>query len=121
MPNIPTDDFVRGYATCALWTFTNEDGDKVDHDDFDLIAPDAFASMAADCAAFRAYCAENDGIEFAPDDCEAAGQDFWFTRNGHGAGFWDGDWADGAALTAAAKTFGSSDLYPGDDGLLYVA
>ena len=39
---------------------------------------------------------------------ELAGHDFWLTRNGHGAGFWDGDWQEpaAAALTAAAHAFG---------------
>jgi len=33
-----------------------------------------------------------------------AGHDFWLTRNGHGAGFWDGDWPEtGDALTEASK------------------
>ena len=29
---------------------------------------------------------------FSIDQCERIGHDFWLTRNGHGAGFWDGDW-----------------------------
>lgn len=41
---------------------------------------------------------------------ECAGQDFALTRNGHGAGFWSRPITDvlGAALTAAAKTYGGS-------------
>jgi len=53
-------------------------------------------------------------------DYEAAGHDFWLTRRGHGAGFWDGDWPlNGDALTAASKAFGEVDLYIGDDGRIY--
>lgn len=29
---------------------------------------------------------------FSFSECERIGHDFWLTRNGHGAGFWDGDW-----------------------------
>lgn len=49
--------------------------------------------------------------------------DFWLTRNGHGAGFWDGAYpADlGRELTKWAKSFGSQDVYVGEDGLLYLS
>ena len=53
----------------------------------------------------------------------SAGHDFLLTRNGHGAGFWDGDWSDvnGAAdkLTMAAQSFECFGLYLGDDGMIY--
>jgi hypothetical protein len=51
-----------------------------------------------------------------------AGHDFWLTRNGHGAGFWDGDWMPrsiGDALTKASKPYGGVVLYVGDDGKIY--
>jgi hypothetical protein len=41
---------------------------------------------------------------------EQAGTDFCFTRNGEGAGFWDGDWSDGDSLTAVSKPFGTFNL-----------
>jgi hypothetical protein len=52
-----------------------------------------------------------------------AGHDFWLTRNGHGAGFWDGDLSEdvGNALTEAAKKFGECHLYVGDDGQIYTS
>jgi hypothetical protein len=50
-----------------------------------------------------------------------AGHDFWLTRNGAGAGFWDGDWSEevGKRLTDASKSFGEVNLYVGDDGKIY--
>lgn len=49
-----------------------------------------------------------------------AGHDFALTRNGHGAGFWDGDWpVYGDLLTKASESFGEIDPYAGDDGLIY--
>lgn len=52
---------------------------------------------------------------------EEAGHNFWLTRNGHGAGFWDrGLGGIGDALTAAACEFPEQTLYSGDDGKLYV-
>jgi hypothetical protein len=53
-----------------------------------------------------------------------AGHDFWLTRNGHGAGFWDRTPLEkgklGDELTKLCKAFGESDLYWGDDGGIYL-
>ncbi len=77
---------------------------------FGDIAPETLAVMVADCAKFQA---ENDLSECGDGQ---AGHDFWLTRNGHGAGFWDGDWPEtGDALTEAAKAYGEVCLYVGDD------
>lgn len=42
-----------------------------------------------------------------------AGHDFYLTRHGHGAGFWDGDWEKvaGEALTRASKAFSETSPY----------
>ena len=52
---------------------------------------------------------------------QQAGHDFWMTRNGHGVGFWDGDWSDNYSdmLTKGAKAYGRFEIYAGDDGLIY--
>jgi len=55
------------------------------------------------------------------DAIKQAGHDFWLTRNGHGAGFWDGDWLEPAAsaLDAYSSKAGPVSVYVRDDGLLY--
>ena len=55
------------------------------------------------------------------DNREQAGHDFWLTRNGHGCGFWDGDWPEkaGERLTKASKEFGEVHIYT-DSGLVHV-
>jgi len=45
--------------------------------------------------------------------------DFWYTRNEHGTGFWNGDYEEGDALTKIADSFGEVYAYEGDDHLLY--
>ncbi len=50
-----------------------------------------------------------------------AGTDFHYTRNGHGAGFWDGDWKEnnvGDVVTPLCKLVGGCELtaYLNDDG-----
>jgi hypothetical protein len=55
------------------------------------------------------------------DDPDKAGHDFIMSRNGHGCGFWDGDWGtEGDRLHALVKPYGEMSLYVGDDGTLYV-
>jgi hypothetical protein len=60
-------------------------------------------------------------VLFRSRSASCGGHDFWLTRNGHGAGFWDGDWPKeaGDRLTKACEEFGEFDLYIGDDGMIY--
>lgn len=45
-------------------------------------------------------------------DKREAGRDFWFTRNRHGCGFWDGDWPDhGRELTELSRPYGTQETY----------
>jgi hypothetical protein len=116
------DSFVAAYITCALWSSTdNSDdsgGEPLDKNySEDDIAPETLKAMRADCDAF--YVANSADLSRVADDSRA-GHDFWLTRNGHGAGFWDrGLGALGDRLTKASKTFGGVDLYVGDDGKIY--
>jgi hypothetical protein len=75
------------------------------------------AQIVADCERFqRENAADISEDNLAIDSrCSAiarAGHDFWLTRNGHGAGFWDGDWREPSAsrLTAAAHKFGECNI-----------
>jgi hypothetical protein len=122
--------FVDGYIVCALWSSTdNADesgGEPLDknYDETDVDAA-TLDKMTADCRDFFAKNAADlaAAIEaYGKDDSPGyAGHDFWLTRNGHGAGFWDGDLPEelGERLTVAAKAFGTCDLYVGDDGKIY--
>lgn len=59
---------------------------------FSDLAPDALASIIADCEAFQRDHAALLAEAYTRDyDAEQAGRDYWFTRNGHGVGFWDRD------------------------------
>ena len=64
---------------------------------------------------------DNPEVERAVDTRGLRGvvHDFWYTRNGHGTGFWDGDYEEGHALTDIAHSFGEVYTYEGDDHLLY--
>jgi hypothetical protein len=121
--------FFKGYTGAALWSSIDDDGRPLDdnRDDSD-IAPETLEKMKDDCVRFYSSVSAHIHCENAPVSREfegpmahreaaMAGHDFWLTRCGHGAGFWDGDWPKphATALDEAAKAFGTVDLYIGDD------
>lgn len=109
---------VRGYIEAAMWTLTDEDGEPLDYLGLHDIAAETIERARQDCAEFEE--ANRHHMDDTGADDEQHGHDFWLTRNGHGAGFWDrGYGAIGDQLTTAAQLFGSADWYVGDDGLIY--
>jgi hypothetical protein len=119
---IGNDDFLSAYFECALWSSTDDEGEPLD-DTYGLgdIDEASLASMAANADSFLNHPGVRDAIDAAGGDYSQAGHDFWLTRNGHGAGFWDGDWPEPQAtlLTQVSETYGEVDLYVGDDGVVY--
>ena len=116
----PLDEFTRSYLNTALWSSTNDDDEPLDANyGIDDIADEFIQSARIDCLKFQS---DNASI-LIRYDASQSGHDFWLTRNGHGAGFWDGDYEiepdDGDALTNASRSFEQIDLYIGDDGLIY--
>jgi hypothetical protein len=122
---------VDAYIECALWagldiSREDEGGHNPPLDaNFgpDDLSEEAYQSISREV---RDFLEANEadiwqtGDEFEIDP-EQIGHDFYLTRNGHGAGFWDRGLGElGDRLAAAAKVYGSSELYPGDDGRLYV-
>jgi hypothetical protein len=111
------DEFTRQYIETALWSSTDSESVPLDANyTADDLAADTLAAMAADCNRFQAEAGDR-----IADDPGRAGHDFWLTRNGHGAGFWDGDWpeSDGDWLSELSRRFGEVDLYIGDDGQVH--
>lgn len=113
------DQFTRAYIEAALWSSTGDDDQPLDaRFNWTHLADETIARMVAECAAFQAA---NDLTGYPTTQ---AGHDFWLTRNGHGAGFWENDFGTEAqceALTAACKQAGECWLYVGDDGLIYAS
>lgn len=111
------------YLETALWSSTDPDtnGDPLDRefgtgdidDESQAKARETLADFFLDCLSMPVGKGER-LAELLESDPEQAGHDLWLTQNGHGAGFWDGDWPDwaGAILTERAQLQGESDLYP---------
>lgn len=130
------EDFITGYITCALWSTVDEDvyKDGEGPDDAldqrfsrDDLHSDTKEAIDKDCREFIKdnrlalieACTEGD------DDYgwERAGHDYWLTRNGHGAGYWDRDELKrndlGDRLSDACR-HKECYIYVGDDGKLHI-
>ena len=131
---------LQAYVQTALWSSTDDNDQPMDRDyDINDLATDTLATMETDLNNFfdllesTTYNNEQSLLDVAlgfadssvrdNDPYGTIAHDFWLTRNGHGAGFWDGDYGDdvGYKLTAIAETFPEVNLYIGDDGMIYQA
>lgn len=122
------ETFTRAYIGTLIWSESELEGADVFADD---LAPDTLAAIGADCAAFYKrrerdiLCDDaplsNEDMPLPHRKAAMAGHDFALTRNGHGAGFWDGDWPEphASALDADAEAMGEFSLYIGDDGRIH--
>ena len=136
--NIPDfyKDFIIGYKIASLWSSHDSDqtdceflDEKFDITDFD---DNANQTIETDCVKFIESNHDDlveyaDNVSYNSEEClsayEVAGHDFWLTRNGHGAGFWDRNGIDddlGNRLTDSCKDFGECWIYVNDDQTLSI-
>lgn len=127
MKNFET--FLASYIAAMLWssTGTDQNGEELESLEGFELSTEAYRHAREDCELF--LIAGKYLMAELPDFYGAcvkggayayAGHDFWLTRNGHGAGFWDRGLEDiGDRLTELSKTFGELDPYIGDDGKIY--
>lgn len=110
------DEFTRAYIEAALWSSINEAGEPLDNEHgIDSVDFETLDEMERDARDFQ-----KENWDYIKDRLAPAGHDFWLTRNGHGAGFLDGDWPERAAsrLAKSAKSYGEYNLYVGEDGMI---
>lgn len=125
------DAFTRGYIEAMFFTETG------DLDDGDLQHATVADLSEAACNEIRWNCRDFQNLNHAllaeaykrstAYDKATAGRDFWYTRNGHGVGFWCrnlGEVGDKLSTRCGwqpkGTPFPETDLYRGDDGLLYL-
>jgi len=107
-------EFFAGYLACAHWLLPEENKYIALH------RCGSKRKMAKDCRAFLKDV-EAAGCGTEGWTAEGAGHDFFLTRNGHGAGFWDRYWnetelcARGDALSDLCKPYGETyeEVYKG--------
>ena len=120
-----------------LWCSTvvdpdNHDGDYLEADDY-YLAPESWQRIAQEwhdfTAAVDALGIDLEAAYLAPLHHENEGDiynqlalDWILTRNHHGTGFWDGDWAKpwGDKLTTLSQSRPEFSLYLGEDGFVHL-
>ena len=121
--------FLAAYVEAMLWSTsgTDQHGEEVESLEGFELSTEAKRKAKEECEQFLfvsqilflglpEWYGKGDGGIYA-----YAGHDFWLTRNGHGAGFWDRGLGDlGERLTALCKTYGEKDPYVGDDNKIYL-
>ena len=115
------DAVTNAYIGCALWT----DTDDCDQPSSETPVAEAAAREARQqCTDFLAECNAHgllDQYAATGRTWDSFGNDFWLTRNGHGAGFWDRGMGDlGNRLSEVARSFGEANVYEAD-GELFIA
>ena len=108
-----TKEFINGYIECMLWSTMDSEGNFLDESfGAEDVSFDCFNKINADCKRFI----EAAGELLTSIDPSSAGHDFWLTRNGHGAGFWDRNMGEtGEKLTLLACSFGEFNIYVEDN------
>lgn len=98
--------FFQSYLETALWAssdINSKNNEPLDKNycvyDFDDVC---LEKLRNDCKEFY-----SDNYELIKSNLRLAGHDFFLTSNGHGAGFWDGDWEEeiGKKLTEESHKY----------------
>ncbi len=114
------DSFTQGYIEAMFFTDCHPDTPELEDKGFYDLSPEALDTCIDDCTVFQG---DNAYLYMRASD-EQAGHDFWFTRNGHGVGFWARPEIYGAnsseILTEKCRKFKELSLYLGDDGKIYI-
>ncbi len=99
------EEILNSYLHTALWTEELEG--KYSYSDAEKTT---LANAERDVKEF----VEKAGVLLDCLDMSTVGHDFWLTRNGHGAGFWDGEQYSkevGKKLTEISKTFKEVNIF----------
>lgn len=125
------DVFTQGYIEAMFFTWPEDQGEYIGgitSPGFSDISTGTLIDIINDCSAFQEQaCSLLEQAYATPIyDKVQAGRDFWFTRNGHGVGFWDrglpGTLGNdlGNMCGWRSKNFPELDAHLGDDGKVYL-
>lgn len=110
------DEFTQAYIACMFWTEEEEIGGELAFID---LSEDDQSDIKNECISF--YQANAKTMTKANEDFSQHGHDFWLTRNGHGAGFWDRGYSKelGDLLTAQSERYKSAYLTRDGEKIYY--
>ncbi len=119
------DPFIQGYIHAMFFTDCNSDSDDLADATFDDLAGQALHEIICTCQCYQSVNAELLSQAYASDsvdyDERQAGADYWYTRNGHGVGFWDRGLGDVGQALSDETEMPEMSIYRGDDNLVYVS
>lgn len=119
------DDFTMAYIECALWASTDDNDEPLDSNySIDDIEPDSMEKIIEECKEFQyswantlaEYCKLYQHPEYT--SMSLAGNDYWLTRNGYGAGFWDRGIGEVGDILTNACQYQGRHLFVNDSGKL---
>jgi hypothetical protein len=115
------DRWIKEFVRTLLWSENDEEGQPLDDKyGYEDMSAEALQKIKKDVDKFLDQASDLiDNDKTLGSNYAQAMHDFCLTRNGHGAGFWDGDWSNGDELTKIAKSFGELNAYVGDDNKIY--
>lgn len=109
--------YYDAYFEAMFWADINRDTENYNDDlGYHSIDESSLIKVFKELDDF--FSKANDILEKTSYTHEQACHDFYFTRCGHGVGFWEGDHCNkeqGEKLTEIAKTFGTVDIFIGDE------
>lgn len=106
----PHDKAFAAYLDTACWSSRVDDQNEI------------YANQLTDASVQKMREDWEDFFQCNAEDIRGrtrqAAHEFWLTRNGHGAGFWDGGWPKevGDRLTKSARAYGEAHLWVDKDG-----
>lgn len=117
--------FITGYFEALYFaeSASNSDGEQVENIAGIEMTSEAREECRQECAQFLDRVPLLIKAATLTDDYDhiQAGRDFWFSRQGHGVGYWDRNLGPiGDALHNAAEQFGEKHIYINENGLIEV-
>lgn len=123
------------FLTTLLWSSSNDNGEPLgseysisDIDDSDRVIDRVICQFISMVEEDPLLISIENIIELTGNDSDTIAHDLCLTINGHGAGFWDGDYSPdgivsgiiGDRLTEIAKYFTEIGLYPNNSDRLSI-
>lgn len=99
---------IESFLETALWSTIGYDDDGQDYMlDSKYSNSDVSESFREQCEKVMSEFMDKARHLFTDDELENSPieHDLWLTMHGHGAGFWDGDYQNGDAITEVCKEF----------------
>lgn len=120
------ESFYNGVLEALYFAETvyNGEGNDLEHFEEYELSEESKEALRLECSTFLDKAGDliNEACNSKEDyDYGSAGNDFWFTRQGHGVGYWDRGLKDlGDSLTKICRTFPEKHLFLNDKNQLEI-